>query len=164
MLPYLDKKSKGAPDFYFAINATFRFIRERFGMQPLVRYWDDLGKSEYFKPVADDWTKRGRLAVAEYWRDFFAAEPDAQVDVIDTGSCVEIKVSQCPAIHHMRKHTREIVPEFCQHCYFVSQSLADRAGWEVRITGGAGSCSQSFGPKGTFAPQEISSIKRVEKL
>ncbi len=164
MLPYRDKKPKGAADFYFAINATFRFIKERFGIEELTRYWSDLGKSEYFRPVADDWIQRGQTGVEEYWRDFFAAEPDAQVNVTTAGAGVEIQVLECPAIHHMQKHCREIVPEFCQHCYFVSQALADRAGWEVRVAGGAGSCAQKFGPRGSFPPQDISNIKRVEKI
>ena len=30
-LPYQDTKPQGAADFYFAINATFRFIHARLG-------------------------------------------------------------------------------------------------------------------------------------
>ncbi len=34
-LPYRDSKATGAADFYFAINATFRFIRETLGTEAL---------------------------------------------------------------------------------------------------------------------------------
>ena len=162
MLPYHDKKPKGAADFYFAINATFRFIKNRFGMDQLIRYWVDLGKSSYYQPVAEDWKKRGLDAVAEYWKDFFAAEPEAMVNVSTDGSIVRLEVAQCPAILHLKKHSREIVPEFCQHCYFVSNSLAACAGLEARVAGGAGSCVQTFGTTASLAVQEMTVIRRVE--
>lgn len=132
-------------------------------MSELTRYWYDLGKSIYFQPVSEDWRKRGPVAIAEYWRDFFSAEPDAQVEVKEEAEGVCIAVARCPAIHHLRNHSRAIVPEFCQHCYFVTQAIAERSGWEVRIVGGAGACSQRFAPKGSFQPQDLSDIRRAEE-
>ena len=41
-LPYTDKKLVGAADFYFAINATFRFVLNRFGLAGLRQYWTEL--------------------------------------------------------------------------------------------------------------------------
>jgi hypothetical protein len=73
-LPYQDTKPVGAPDFYFAINATFQFIRKRLGEDGLHRYWQDLGDT-YFQPVTTAWREKGLPAVARYWRDFFDAEP-----------------------------------------------------------------------------------------
>jgi hypothetical protein len=52
MLPYRDSKAQGAADFYFAINATFRFLQSRFGIEKLVKYWIELWESSYFQPVA----------------------------------------------------------------------------------------------------------------
>ena len=49
-LPYTDTKPVGAADFYFAINATFRFVLGSFGMEGLRRYWTDLG-TQYYAPV-----------------------------------------------------------------------------------------------------------------
>ena len=73
-LPYRDTKPVGAADFYFAINATFRFILQRFGLEGLRRYWTDLG-AQYYAPVSAAWKQRGLPGVAAYWRAFFAAEP-----------------------------------------------------------------------------------------
>ncbi len=162
MLPYHDNKPKGAADFYFAINATFRFIKNRFGMDQLIRYWIDLGRSAYYQPVAEDWKSRGLKAVAEYWRDFFAAEPDAVVNVTGDESSVRVEVLQCPAIHHLKTHSREVVPEFCQHCYFVSNALASSVGMEARVVGGAGSCVQTFAAQGFLGTQDLNGIRRVE--
>jgi hypothetical protein len=53
-LPYTDTKPVGAADFYFAINATFRFILTRLGMEGLRRYWADMGAS-YYQPVTERW-------------------------------------------------------------------------------------------------------------
>ncbi len=75
-LPYRDTKPVGAADFYFAINATFRFILRRFGVEYLHRYWTDLG-TQYYAPLTADWKQRGLSGIAAYWRAFFAAEPGA---------------------------------------------------------------------------------------
>lgn len=161
MLPYSDNKPKGAGDFYFAINATFRFLQRSFGMDNLVRYWTELGESTYFRPVADDWRARGLPAVAEYWRDFFQAEPNSLVEVACDEKQVRLDVRQCPAIFHLRKSGRSIVPEFCQHCYFVSDAIAARAGLEARVEGGDGTCCQTFAPRDSSAPQNLAAIRRA---
>lgn len=142
-LPYTDTKPTGHADFYFAINATFRFLLARFGGEKLREYWTDLGTG-YFKPVSDQWQQRGLPGVAAYWRAFFAAEPGAEVEVVELADEVRLEVRRCPAIAHLRENGREIVPCFCQHCYFVSEAIAEPAGLTVRIRGGNGSCVQRF--------------------
>ena len=79
-LPYTDTKPVGAADFYAAINATFRFILERTGLEGLRRYWTELGRG-YYAPVSERWRAGGLPAVAAHWRAFFAAEPAAKVAV-----------------------------------------------------------------------------------
>src|SRR6187401_555607 len=79
-LPYQDTKPVGAADFYLAINATFRFILGRLGIDGLRRYWRDLGM-RYYAPVSAQWKAGGIPAVASYWRAFFDAEPGADVEV-----------------------------------------------------------------------------------
>lgn len=142
-LPYRDTKAQGAADFYFAINATFSFIRRRFGPGALRRYWSDLGR-DYFAPVTERWACGGLAAVADYWRAFFAAEPGASVEVEQAGHGVEVRVLRCPAIAHLRAAGREIEPDFCQHCYFIGEAMAMPAGLTVRVEGGGGSCTQRY--------------------
>lgn len=142
-LPYKDRKDTGAADFYFAIHATFRFIRDQLGPQALREYWTDLGR-DYMAPVHHTWKKEGLPSIAAYWKDFFSAEPDADVSVENDPNKVTLRVHRCPAIHHLHKAKRNLIPEFCQHCYFVSQAAAQEAGFEVRIKGGNGSCQQCF--------------------
>ena len=158
-LPYADTKTTGAADFYFAINATFRFILDRFGMAGLQRYWTELG-SHYYAPVTARWRQHGLPAIAEYWRAFFAAEPGAEVRVVESDAAVIVQVDVCPAIAHLRRHGREIVPCFCQHCYFVSEAMARPADFTVRIQGGNGRCQQTFSPRAAVdAPQDFSQIE-----
>jgi hypothetical protein len=142
-LPYTDTKPVGHADFYFATNATFRFIKQRHGMEGLRRYWQDIGR-EYYKPVSVRWRECGSAGVKEYWAAFFKAEPCADVEVHETQDEVRLEVKKCPAIRHLHEHGREIVPEFCQHCYFVSEAIAEPAGFTVRVCGGNGSCTQKF--------------------
>lgn len=142
-LPYTDTKPVGAADFYTAINATFRFIFNRFGREGLLRYWHELG-TKYYAPVSQRWLDGGLSAVVEYWRAFFAAEPGAEVTVSQSADEVCVTVTTCPAIRHLRAQGREIVPFFCQHCHFVSEAIAAPAGFTVRVQGGNGSCVQRF--------------------
>jgi hypothetical protein len=140
-LPYQDTKPVGAADFYLAVNATFRFILGRLGIDGLRRYWRDLG-TRYYAPVGAQWKAGGMPAVAAYWRAFFDAEPGAEVEVEELEDEVRLHVKTCPAIKHLRAQGREIVPCFCQHCHFVSEAIAAPAGLTVRVKGGNGSCEQ----------------------
>jgi hypothetical protein len=142
-LPYTDTKPVGHADFYFAINATFRFILRHHGEEALRKYWRDIG-SGYYKPVSQRWGERGLTGVADYWRAFFKVEPGAEVEVVESAEEVWLEVKTCPAIKHLHDHGREIVPSFCQHCYFVNEAIAEPAGMTVRICGGNGSCTQRF--------------------
>ena len=161
-LPYQDQKPLGAADFYFAINATFRFIRKTLGEEALKTYWSDLGRT-YMAPVTQQWKQGGLSAIAEYWQAFFAAEPGAEVEVniVERGKgpssqmslgvdskrlAVILEVRTCPAIRHLRGNGRDIDPGFCQHCYYVSEAAALPAGFTVRVQGGNGSCRQTFLP------------------
>jgi hypothetical protein len=157
-LPYRDTKPVGAADFYFAINATFRFLLARFGVEGLRRYWTDMG-ARYYAPVTERWQHGGLPAVAGYWRAFFAAEPGAEVEVHEEAGEVRLDVKTCPAIKHLREHGREIVPSFCQHCYFVSEAIAAPAGLTVRVEGGNGACVQRF-----FVRDEAAAPQRPEDI
>jgi hypothetical protein len=160
-LPYTDTKPIGAADFYFAINATFRFVLGKFGIEGLRKFWTDMGAG-YFAPVAARWSAGGMPAVGAYWRGFFAAEPGAAVDVHETPDAVTLDVKVCPAIQHLRAKHREIVPCYCQHCYFISESMARPAGLTVRVEGGNGSCRQIFQRQDAqVPPQDLGHIKEA---
>lgn len=159
-LPYPDTKPVGAADFYLAINATFRFVFARFGVEGLRRYWRELGRG-YYAPVSERW--RGGLgAVGEYWRAFFAAEPGAEVEVHASAGEVRVEVKTCPAIKHLRAQGREIVPCFCHHCFFVSDAIGESAGVAVRVSGGNGACVQRFVPRtAELPPQDLAQIEEA---
>lgn len=160
-LPYTDAKPVGAADFYFAINATFRFIHEKWGEAGLREYWTALGQN-YFAPVSQQWQKGGLAAVEQYWRAFFAAEPGADVEISVQPDALSLNVKSCPAIQHLRSQQRAILPCFCQHCYFVSEAMAQPAGLSVRITGGNGNCHQTFQKyKADLPPPDLSQIKEA---
>lgn len=157
-LPYPDTKPVGHADFYFAINATFRFILRHHGEDALRKYWHDIG-ANYYKPVSGRWREHGMAGVAEYWRAFFNAEPGAKVEVVELADEVRLDVTKCPAIGHLREHGREIVSQFCQHCYFVNEAIAEPAGMTVRVCGGNGSCTQRFLKRtAELTPQNLEDI------
>lgn len=157
-LPYRDTKPQGAADFYFATNATFRFLIQRLGLDGWRRYLGDLGRG-YFEPVNRAWRQGGLPAVARYWRDFFAAEPGAEVEVREAADRVEVHVKVCPAIKHLRAGSREIVREYCQHCQVLGAARAESAGLTMRLRGGNGACVHTYAlPAVALPPQEPAHI------
>jgi hypothetical protein len=160
-LPYTDVRKVGAADFYLAINATFRFIQERFGDEGLQRYWQELG-AKYYAPVTRAWKESGLPAVGKYWQALFQAEPGAEVGIDVTEERVSLEVRVCPAIKHLRALGRQIAPCFCQHCYYVSEAVAAPAGLTVRMEGGNGSCRQTYLLRNTaLLPQDLARIKEA---
>ena len=131
-----------APDFYFAVNATFRHLHDRFGKDALVRYWRDLGR-DYYAPRWQKWTNN-TAALADDWRNYFAKEPGADINVSNTEHEVELNVHVCPAIKHLRENNREIVPYFCEHCDHICGAMAEASGYTFERVGGMGACQQRF--------------------
>lgn len=157
-LPYHDTKPQGAADFYYVTNATFRFLLRRLGEAGWRRYLTDLGRG-YFEPVNRQWREGGLPAVAGYWRAFFAAEPGAKVEVVEHADRVEVHVTECPAIKHLRAGGREIVREYCQHCFHLGAARAEAAGLTMRLSGGNGSCRHTFAlPAAGGPPQNLHDI------
>lgn len=160
-LPYTDTKPQGSADFYFAINATFRYLLARQGHDGWRRYLEEMGRG-YFAPVNRQWAQGGLNAVARYWRAFFAAEPGAVVEVGERPDRVELHVRECPAIKHLRAGGREIVREYCQHCYYLGTARAEAAGLTMRLRGGNGSCCHTFArPQAGLPPQDMKQIKEA---
>ena len=130
-----------APDFYFAVNAMFRHLHDRYGKAALVRYWRDLGRG-YYRRRWESWSSTE--IVATDWQNYFGKEPGADVSVTVVGDAVELDVRVCPAIKHLRDNGRDIVPYFCEHCDHVCGAMAEAAGFCFERTGGMGSCHQRF--------------------
>lgn len=158
-LPYTDTKPVGSADFYFATNATFRFILRQLGREGWIRYLQDLGR-EYYAPVNRQWQAGGLPAVASYWRAFFAAEPGGEVEVKELSDRVELHVRVCPLIKHLRAHGRAPIAEFCQHCYHLGSARAAAAGLTMRLCGGDGACTHTYAlPAANLPAQDPNQIK-----
>jgi hypothetical protein len=132
-----------AGDFYFAINATFRFLHDTWGEQALIDYWVALAR-EYHAPLSQRFREGGLPAVADYWRDYFDHEPGGEVAVEANDDAVVIDVKDCPAIRWLNEGGREIMPLYCRHCHHVSTALAANAGLSFQLEGGGGTCRQTF--------------------
>lgn len=109
------------------------------------------------------WRDGGLPAVARYWRAFFAAEPGGRVDVVEHSDRVEVCVHECPAIKHLRAGGREIVCEYCQHCYHLGNARAQASGLEMRLAGGNGTCRHTFAaPTVLVEPQNMEQIAEAQ--
>lgn len=159
-LPYTDTKPQGAPDFYFGINATFRFIHERLGREAWVAYLEHLARG-YFDPVNQAWRQGGLKAVALYWRAFFAAEPGGDVEVRASDDEVVIDVRRCPAIAHLKAAGRDIVPYYCGHCAILGAARAAEADLAMNLSGGNGVCRHVYRRAGELPAQDPAQIREV---
>ena len=84
------------------------------------------------------------------------------VEVRELPDRIEVCVHECPAIKHLRAGGREIVPEFCQHCYHLGQARAEAAGLTMRLQGGNGSCRHTFATAAAaLPPQDITQIAKA---
>jgi hypothetical protein len=133
----------GAPDFFFAVNATFRHIRDHHGPEALQRYWEEMGR-EHYRAVTEAIRERGLIALKEHWEQLFPEEPGAEVEMRLGENCLMLEVAVCPAIRHLRAHGREVLPEYCLHCTHVSRGMCEPAGVSVEVCGGDGTCTQVF--------------------
>jgi hypothetical protein len=132
-----------APDFYFVVNAIFRHIRDEHGKAALVEYWRCLGR-EYYRQRCRQWHDGGPEAIVADWREYFAREPQAEVEASVVGDGVLLDVRVCPAIKHLRDHGRDIVPYYCEHCDHICAAMAEESGYAFERTGGMGECRQRF--------------------
>lgn len=135
-----------APDFYFANNAMFRHIHDRYGKAALVAYWRGLGR-DYYKQRTDAWRAGDAQTVARDWRAYFDKEPLSDVAVgVEPGGAVKLDIKVCPAIRHLRESGREIVDYFCEHCDHIGSAMGENANYTFERTGGMGACVQRFVP------------------
>ena len=133
----------GAPDFFFAVNATFRHILENYGEAALHRYWEEMGQ-EHYKFVTEAMRARGLVALQEHWEGRFPEEPGSDVQANLAGDQLTLTVKVCPALLHLRNNDREVLPVYCDHCTHVSRGMCEPAGVSVAVEGGGGSCVQVF--------------------
>ncbi len=106
-------------------------------------YWRSLGR-EYDRRRLERWRAGGPEALAADWCEFFAEEPQADVNVDVVGRNVVLDIKVCPAIKHLRDHHRDIVPYFCEHCDHVCGVMAEQSGYTFQRSGGDGACRQEF--------------------
>lgn len=132
-----------AGDFYFAINATFRFIHDTYGKDALIDYWTSMAR-DYHASVAERFRSGGLEEVRRYWTDYFAREPGGAVNVSLTAHEVVLDVVDCPAIRWLKAGGREIAPYYCEHCHTISTTIAEQAGIAFMLEGGGGACHQVF--------------------
>ncbi len=105
-------------DFYFAINATFRFILKRFGREGLRQYWDAVIHQDSQWHAAELIQRAGIEGMKKYW---------GHTTVMD--KLFRIDMHQCLSKGFMQRNGLEQYRDCCDHAHrYVSTS--HRAGRE----------------------------------
>ena len=134
-LPYTDTKPLGHADFYFAVNATFRFIINHFGYEKLQEYWRDIG-TRYYKPVSEQWKlRRSRRRGGLLARILCSGARREVVDVMQSADEVRLEVKHMPGRSSICAITGARSCLLLPALLFVSEAMAAPAGMTVRITG-----------------------------
>ena len=131
------------PAFHGICEVTFRFFEESYGPEALEAYWRHLAET-YYADLAERWRAEGLAAVEQYWRDIFEEEVEARWEIERTADAVTLRIERCPAFAWMEESRREVMPSYCDHCRVMNARLCELAGLEFELSGGRGSCVQSF--------------------
>jgi hypothetical protein len=148
-------------DFYFTINATFYHFTDSWGEKALLDYWQELGSS-YLRPLAKQFQEGGLSAVAQYWSDYFTAEPFGDVQIHKTEHAIMLEVKVCPAIRWLRESKDSVThppihPMYCKHCQVINSAMLEHTDYEFTLEGGEGSCQQTFSLKMQNTRSEVAS-------
>ena len=131
-----------APDFYFAINATFRHLHDVYGKAALIDYWRSLGR-EYYQSRTERWKNGDLQTVAADWHDYFAEEPRAVVDV----TVVEQRELTSRSARPLNTFATTIATSWrisASTAITFAPAMAETAGYAFHREGGKGKCRQRF--------------------
>lgn len=131
-------------DFHGAMSYGLKYVHENYGEEGVRQYLVNVANTVY-APLSQDLAKNGLRALEQHWRRIFDLE-GARYELSYDGDALDLKIDECPAISHMKKHGYEIYDQFCDHCRVVNTEICRNAGYEssTDYDQNAGKCLQRF--------------------
>ncbi len=134
-------------DFHGAMSYGVQFLTERYGWAEAEAYLRRMARAVY-KPLVARIKARGLSALRDHWRRIFALE-GGRFALRRQGPVLELRVEECPAVCHMKKHDYAIADRFCETTRVVNEEICRAAGCEcsVEYDQAKGRCVQRFWTK-----------------
>ena len=120
-------------DFHSSLNMGIHYVGEHYGMEGVREYLTRYTQNVY-GPVLEDMKKRGLAAIEAKILDTYNKEkaPEAVQTKLD-GDTLEVTVSYCPGVSHLRATGREVSPWYRYTTETVMEVLAKAGGYHFAM-------------------------------
>ena len=116
-------------DFHGCLSFGLKFLAENYGSVEVEEYLRRVARTVY-APLIQRLRSQGLPALAVHWRRIMTLE-DADFRLYADDDVLILEIRECPAIHHMKAHSYEIAPNFCESTRIVNDEISRRAGFST---------------------------------
>ena len=97
-------------DFHAGLSIGIDYLQRRHGADAVREYLRDFARA-YYKPLTKALQKRGLIAMRDHLRRIYKIEKGLVHFRLSRNS-LEVEISSCPAVTHMRAHNFKVSPLF----------------------------------------------------
>ncbi|HHV81700.1 MAG: hypothetical protein KBI34_06735 [Dictyoglomi bacterium] len=118
-------------DFHGAISCAFQFLDERYGIDVLDEFLEQVGKNCY-RELIFKINQDGLLAIEEYWNRIFTLE-DGEFKIDRDEDSITLELKRCPAISHLLEVGYPVYRDFCRQTRMINSIIAKETGLEYTV-------------------------------
>ncbi|HWQ53223.1 MAG TPA: hypothetical protein VN442_06030 [Bryobacteraceae bacterium] len=115
--PYLHQ------DFHGALSVGLEYLERRFGPESVREYLWGFAK-RFYAPLRADVLARGLAPLREYLERMYAAE-NGRISLTCSEDELVLRVDECPAVAHMRRHGLPVAPLFHETARTVNEAICE---------------------------------------
>ena len=120
-------------DFHSSMNMGIHYLGENYGMDAVREYLVQYTGNVYRKVIAD-MQNRGLVALADQIRGTYEKEKALEVlDLQLTDNALTVRVSECPAVKHLKATGRDVSPWYRYTTEVVMETLAEAGGFGFQM-------------------------------
>lgn len=131
-------------DFHGALCYAIKYLDDTYGTAVTTEYLEQVGRTVYM-PLIESLRSEGLGALERHWKEIFEKETGKFAVSYDNDTLV-LKVTECPAISHLKKINQLFTSRYCQTTVVVNQTICKEAGFACSCAyePGEGKCVQKF--------------------
>ena len=131
-------------DFHGALCYAIKYLDDNYGQGATKEYLQQVARA-YFVPLTENLKTQGLEALEGHWRDVFTRE-GGKFDIGYEDNKLVLKVTQCPAIAHLKEKNMLYTDRYCLTTVVVNKTICQEAGYDCSCEYEAGTdrCIQKF--------------------
>jgi len=131
-------------DFHLLTAGMIQYLEEKFGHDELVYFLKRVAETVYV-PLVDEIRSRGLDAIADQVAYAFSHE-DGLYNFARTEDSLQVRVTRCPAVWHLKSKGEKIPRSFCEQTRVVMREVCRQAGcsFHIEFNTEQGTCVQTF--------------------